>query len=263
LFPTTDLIVGHNKQMINWLRKFLIGPHVLVFSGIIFTLIAELLRYIGDKREKVKLENIGMIILIIGLLISGFGGWWAAWEQSNFEQKILGSVTGGDSYCYILPLIDESSGRTTFMLMHDGEYPVYNIYLTISDETKMATLPFNKLIPIGDMKKEEWETLNQERDVYAEFMQLRSTAISKFELPILTKGIGHTLVRFQIPKELNDQKYFVQIFSRNGIFNQEILCRRIDGLWRNSFRITTKSLTNNKTIILKEQIHLKIPIDDT
>jgi len=249
--------------MVNWLKDILVGPHVVVFSGIIITLIAEILRYTGSKREVTKVENIGLIILIIGLLVSGSGGWWAAREQSNFEQKILGSVTGGDSYCYILPIMDENSGRTTFMLMHNGNYPVYDISITIIDETKMESLPFDKLVPKGDMTEEEWEALIQERDIYAEFMRKRENATSIFELSILTRGTSHALARFQIPNEFQEQKYIVQIFSRNGMFNQTILCRRVNSVWRYSFRVTKDSVIGEKTIVLKEQIHQDIPISET
>jgi hypothetical protein len=156
--------------------------------------------------------------------------------------------------------MDEDSGRTTFMLMHNGNYPVYDITITILDETKMGALPFVKLVPKGDMKKQEWEALIQERDLYAEFMKMRENATSIFELSILTRSTGHPLLRFQIPNELQEQEYFVQIFSRNGKFDQTILCRRVNGVWRYSFRITKDSLAGDKTIVIREQIHPDIPI---
>lgn len=132
--------------MQNWLREILVGPHIVVFAGIIFILIAEILRYAGSKKENTIIENIGLFVLIAGLLIGGLGGWWASKEQSTFQKRILDSVTGGDSYCYINPLT-ESSGWTTFMLMPMGDYPVYDISVKVLNLTKLTKLPFDKIKP--------------------------------------------------------------------------------------------------------------------
>ena len=248
--------------MSNWLRDLLICPHVVVFAGITLTLIAEVIRYAGSKKENTTIEYVGLSVLISGLLISGAGGYWAAKEQSHFEQRILGSVTGGDSYSYIMPLVDQSSGWTTFMLMHDGDYPVYDISVTILDLTKMETLPFDKVFPKGDMIKEDWEALMMKRDLLGEFLRLREKATFRLELSILTPGTAHQFARFQLPKENDEQRYLVSIFSRGGKFNQTLIHRRINGQWRNSMRISRDSGSDNKSIVLQEIIHPEIPIND-
>jgi len=244
-----------------WLKELLIGPHIVVFLGIIVIGIAEIIRFYGSKKEGNCAENIGLFILIFGLLTSGIGGWWAAKEQANFENTILSSVTGGDSFCFVLPLIDESSGRTTFLLQHEGNYPIYDISITVTDETKMGGLPFSRIFPIGDLTMEEWKKLKNNRDLQGEFLSLREKAINRFELSILTPNTGYEISRFQLAKELNEQKYHVQIFTRGGKFNQAIKMRRINGLWEQSFQVTRVVGAKCKDYLLFQSIHPEIPIE--
>ncbi|MCX5885093.1 MAG: hypothetical protein NT096_04135 [Proteobacteria bacterium] len=146
------------------------------------------------------------------------------------------------------------------MLVHEGNFPVYNISLKILDLTKMEALPFDKLFPKGDMTKEEWEALMKERDIQGEFNSLREKATIRLELSILIPGSAYEFARFQIPYELNEQKYLVQIFSRNAKLSQTIIYRRIKGLWRRSMRVSRDIGSGNKNVILKEEIHPEISI---
>jgi len=249
--------------MQNWLREFLVGPHVVIFAGIIFTLIAEILRYAGSKKENTKIENIGLFVLIAGLLISGVGGWWAAKEQSTFQQRILDSVTGGDSYCYIMPLT-ENSGWTTLMLKHEGDNPLYDISVKVLNLSKLTELPFDKIRPPmrGEMKKEEWQALMREKDYFGNFSQLTEKATFRLELSILTPTMGYQFERFLLPKETLEQKYLVQIWSRNGSFSQTIRFRQINGQWGYSMRVKRNSGGDKKSIVLYEQISPEIPLKD-
>jgi hypothetical protein len=246
--------------MPDWSKQLFFGPHVVVFIGIIVTGIAEILRYAGDKKKNKNIESIGLLVLIAGLLISGAGGWWAAKEQSNFEEKVLGSVTGGDSFCYVMPIVDDSSGRTTLMLMHQGNFPVYNISLRVLDLTKMEILPFDNLFPKNNMSKQEWETLMKKRDIQSEFNSLREKATMRLELSILIPGSAYEFARFRIPNELNEQKYLVHIFTRNAKLSQNIIYRRIKGLWRRSMRVSRDIGGGKNHVILKEEIHPEIQI---
>ena len=232
-----------------WLKDIFAGPATVIFIGIIITTIAEILR---DRSSK----KIWLTSLIFGVLITGLGGIWAARQQSNFEQSILGSITGGDSYCYVLPLVDESSGRGTFMLAHQGKYPLYDISVILCDETKIKTFRFEKLVSLEDMTEEKWESLNQERDLYTEFMNLKEKATDRYEIGTLPSGTSHNLTYIHIPKELPEQEFHVQIFTRNGVFYQTILYRRVHGLWRHSMKIT-----KDRTV-LYEQIHPEILLTD-
>jgi hypothetical protein len=78
--------------------------------------------------------------------------------------------------------------------------------------------------------------------------------------PFALPGSAYEFARFHIPYELNEQKYLVQIFSRNAKLSQTIIYRRIKGLWRRSMRVSRDIGSGNKNVILKEEIHPEISI---
>lgn len=87
-------------------------------------------------------------MIFIGALFSAAGAIWASVEQSKSESelkkkseeisklnvKIANTVTGGDSYSYLVPT--RYSGTPTvgpFTLVHQGEFPLYDLSLQIVD----------------------------------------------------------------------------------------------------------------------------------
>ena len=157
-------------------------------------------------------------------------------EQLN--DFILSSVTGGDSYCYILPMLDDMSGKERFLLTHKGKYPIYDIQVRIVDQTMLSQLPFDRVIPKGNMPKDEWDKIAKRRDLWREFNILKSKAETLVALATLTPGTGFFIEGRQIPEDAEKQEYLVEIFARNGKISQTIKHVKVKGQWKTSMRVT-------------------------
>jgi hypothetical protein len=174
---------------------------------------------------------------------------------------LFDSVTGGKSYCYIMPL-KEHSGWTTFMLKHEGDYPVYDINVKILNQSKLTELSYDKPPMRGNLNEEEWLSLMRGKDYFGSFSQITEKATFRSELGILTPSMGYQLERFLLPKEKLEQKFLVQIWSRNGSFSQTILFRQINGKWGYSMRVKRNGWGDKKSIVLYEQIIPEIPLKE-
>ncbi|MHC4277591.1 MAG: hypothetical protein ACYSWY_08925 [Planctomycetota bacterium] len=88
------------------------------------------------------------MFILIGAFIAAAGAFWASLEQAKFERvlrtksdeiaqlntKIASAVTGGDSFCYLdLAIGDGTTNTPALMLVHQGEYPVYDVSVRIVD----------------------------------------------------------------------------------------------------------------------------------
>lgn len=115
----------------------------------------------------------------------------------------------------------------------------------------------------GEMKKEEWLELMRGKDYFGEFSKLTEKATLRLELSILPPTMAYQFRRFRIPKETLEQRYLVQIWSRNGAFSQTILFRQLKGEWQYSTRVIKVSgRSDKKSIVLYELINPKIPLKD-
>lgn len=164
----------------------------------------------------------------------------------------LSSVTGGDSYCYLLPMLDEMSGKERFLLKHEGKYPVYDVQVRIIDQTMLTQLPFDKLLPKGDIPKVEWEKLLKKRDLWQESNILRSQAETLVTLATLTPGTGFFIEGRKIPEDAVKQEYLVQIFARNGKISQVIKHMKVGGHWKTSMRVTLTGTGDKSDRVVQE-----------
>jgi len=102
----------------------------------------------------------------------------------------------------------------------------------------LAQLPFGKLLPKGDIPKEEWGRIVKERDLWQEFNALKGQAEILFNLATLTPGTGFFIAGRQLPEGAEKQEYLVQIFARNGKISQDIKHEKVKGSWKTSMRVT-------------------------
>ena len=96
------------------------------------------------------LSNIGgpAILIFIGVLISATGAIWASIEQSksesflreksdeiaNLNKEISKSITGGDSFAYLVPTVLAGSNYPeSLMILHKGKYPLYDLGMRVVD----------------------------------------------------------------------------------------------------------------------------------
>lgn len=85
-------------------------------------------------------------LILLGVLISGIGAFWFAFQQAGVERELrlrsdkiaelsqnaLHSVTGGDSFCY-LQFMDLQPENGQLMVVHKGKHPIYGVEARIVD----------------------------------------------------------------------------------------------------------------------------------
>lgn len=122
----------------------------------------------------------------------------------RLNREIIRFVTGGDSFCY-LTVLSNPSREPRFMLMHQGEYPLYDIIVRISDLDK----PFD---PFDTESTVNFGTLPPN------------------QVNLLTE------LSFQ-PKDT--MRFTIQISARNGSFFESLRVMRLNDGWRSALRVSS------------------------
>jgi hypothetical protein len=180
-------------------------------------------------------------------------------RQIEATRHEIEKVTGSGSYCYLVPLCDESTGWVTLMLNHEGVNPLTNIDFVLINHTKLRQLPFKDLLPKFPVSPDDWAKFRRERDLEGEFERLREQAISRYHIPRSQKQVGLMLTRFLIPDSLAEQDLGVTIYSSSGVLNQRILLRKVGAKWKVSFRVyRIDDAGQRKTIseVVDHEVHL-------
>ena len=62
-------------------------------------------------------------------------------EINKLNKKMSSDLTGGDGYCYFLPSRPgKKSNIVDLMLINEGDYPLYDIYVKIDDVEKLIDI---------------------------------------------------------------------------------------------------------------------------
>lgn len=184
-------------------------------------------------------------------------------QNAELNEYTANAVTGGDSYCYLLTHFD-FYGIVNWSLQHEGDYPLYDINVRIIDLTKRSKLfkksPFNR----PNLFKEEWNKLQKGHDFIGEMlMAQRQSIIYTNQLPTLSPGaIVMPLVRFELPKNQDEQQYLVKIYARNGTITQPIKFRKVGGNWEMSMRVQKFDSKTRKIVELQKVLHPEVPLAD-
>src|SRR5882762_1540173 len=91
-------------------------------------------------------ESIGgpTILIFIGGIIAAIGAVWASYDQNTANKKLeqkneeiarlnretANAVTGGDSYCYLMPIANIPEMVT---VIQKGEFPLYDVSVRVVD----------------------------------------------------------------------------------------------------------------------------------
>ena len=169
------------------------------------------------------------ILVLIGAILAAIGVFWQANNQMKSEQELRNKadriaelttknaelttenkniLIGGESFCYMLisfPMgIPNSIERD---IVVEGEYPLYDIQMTITDLDKFSTLRLSK-IPI----------------------EKRMSAVETCKI---TKNLGNirnnaalTMGRLHIPPEKTSVRFNIDFSARNGSWRQRVLVKR-------------------------------------
>jgi hypothetical protein len=250
--------ISKEKRILKWiaLGSFLAGMIVL-FAGL-------LSEYKGQQDSKLlqsKTEEVAKLSQEIAEL---------AKTNANLNKDIAGSLTGGDSFCYLMPVPSFTEANTlAFNLNHSGKYPMYDVHIEIWDDTINENVDLGAIFEkhFGYQKKytvEEYLSHSKEkRDEESkknavmnnEIMEIinRARLIDK-SIGTITHDVnrqGITLYIFNLPPDRDHQEFSAHIHARNGYFHQKIKFKVVDGRWRMNSTLE-KSISEKENILLRE-----------
>jgi hypothetical protein len=183
-------------------------------------------------------------------------------QLTEKKHEITATVSGGDSFCYIKPLADDVSQRVSLQLLHEGKHPIYDISISIFDQTAFGQLLIKKLYEetIKGRKKDHTQGRRRKGNLMGDLNKLSTVARFHREINMLPPNTLKELARYPLPQG-DEHRYFIQIFTRNSFFTQTIRGRRVKGNgWRYSIRVKRHS-PKGKDTILKERLYPDIPIE--
>ncbi|MGO9019418.1 MAG: hypothetical protein ACLQVJ_13825 [Syntrophobacteraceae bacterium] len=222
-------------------------PMILVFFGAMLSATAAF--WANYRRENVMSRflsymNLPMVLVLTGALLSASGAFWANYRQNQekmlsanqraqFEadlraksdeiaeinKQIAATVTGGDSFCYLMiSNIDDKTGTGILLLLHQGLYPLYDVQAQITDVQE-----FEK----RDKKNDNllWKSRPGSTDLsignFAEGARIFSTI-----------SLGQT-----------DKRDFIVSFNaRNGFWTQWLKFRFVNGKWFSATKVQKVSV---------------------
>ena len=224
--------------------------HWCAFAAGIIVLVAGILSEIESSRQTLELESRSKKIVDLS-------------EQNvSLSEQLLAFSTSGESFCYIQPMPDDLSQRQTLMLFHEGDYPLYDVELNISDSTGVANLPMRQLYDeiIASHKKDDAMGRDRQRDLMTEIQSLQAEAEKFFRIGTVPPRTARNLFRIQWPKG-DTQDIHIQIHTRNSYFSQVIKEKKIDGKWKYSYRVFRHG-PKGETILAKEWLSAGVDLPD-
>lgn len=164
-------------------------------------------------------------------------------EVAELNKTIAASITGGDSFCYVLFTMTGSTGaRVT--IFHQGTFPLYDVNIRIVDLEIFQNL------------------LNAGQQLTPETYMKADTVLN---VGNLSPGLATTLMSQPIIN-LGDRlqaKYNIFITARNGSFTELLRMRKINGRWQEAMKIERKNFSGENPralpTLLKEKIDPDYP----
>ena len=251
--------ISKEKRILKWiaLGSFLAGMIVL-FAGL-------LSEYKGQQASKLlqsKTEEVAKLSQEIKEL---------AKTNANLNKEITGSLTGGDSFCYLMPVPSFTEANTlAFNLNHLGKYPMYDVHIEIWDDTINENVDLGAIFEkhfgyrqkkytveeyLSHSKEKRDEESKKNAVMNKEIMEIINRAklvdksIGTITLDVNRQGV--TIYIFNLPSDRDHQEFSAHIHARNGYFYQKIKFKFVDGRWRMNSTVV-KSISEKENILLRE-----------
>jgi hypothetical protein len=199
---------------------------------LILSIVGGFASLIGMAVEKSKHHKTCAYILILtGGLLTISAATLTTVRQSGLNRDLMYSVTGGDSFCYVLPMVKQ--GLPSFTVAHSGKYPLYDVTFRMVDLEKAEAL---------GKKAYQFEHMFDDVTFSADIGTLvpkTSRLFNKFRFP---------------PKD--SLRFNVFFNARNGAFMQFLRMHKIGGEWK----IASKVVREENTLF--EKIDKGFPLND-
>ena len=190
-------------------------------------------------------------LIAIGAILTVIGAFWSNRQQTASErslrekseeiirlnQEINNSIIGGDSFCYVSvfgPMPETDTGK--FMLVHEGEYNLYDLTVIVKDLEKMGKI---------FRQKNNTATI-------AELSSTETTIPVSNLLGSLIPSLSWSLCSFDFSNS-DTQRFTFHFIARNGDFQQDLRARKINGEWL----VATRVVRDEKEIYAN--IHPEFP----
>jgi hypothetical protein len=154
-------------------------------------------------------------------------------EIAKLNRTIASSITGGESWCYLLPSRPHSvpgvkgHAGTAFepMLVHEGEFPLYDVDLRVTNGSlagRIVRTAFeHRELPYGSS---------------AEGQAKLAPSETVLRLGNIAPKTAITLMPIAFSEE-KTQVFQVSIIARNGAVSETILWERLGSEWKLAFRV--------------------------
>ncbi len=236
------------KSFVSRISEHVGGPAILTYLGAIISALGGLSAYMLPA-------TIGgsVLVVFIGVVMSASSALWASVRQTQSERElrvrsdeiaelnrtIAASVTGGDSFCYLTPTLgDGTTNSPILMLVHEGEYPLYDVGIRMVNLERAAAV-------------EEGEVLTYE---------MATQADTVYNPGNLSPNQARVLGSLELPNE-EQQSYNVFIGARNGFVTQLIRLRHINGRWKKALKVVRDY--EGEELVLLEKVDPEFPLDET
>lgn len=192
------------------------------------------------------------VLVFIGSLIAAIGAIWAAGQQANSEQElrkkseeiadlnrlIASSITGGDSFAYIVPTFFKNpEDLPALTIIHQGKYPLYDLTVRIVDLAKFEDM-VTRDHSVNEMLENE----------------------IRFSVGNLAPNQASMLRRFPITGD--SLRWNVFFTARNGFFTELLRVRRVDGEWKVALKVENTP-TSEPVQTFLEKVDDGYPLDES
>jgi hypothetical protein len=179
------------------------------------------------------------------------GGIWAAYKQTISEKalrekseeiaelnkSIARSITGGDSFAYLLPIFQKGSYNAPLLTaVHHGDYPLYDLNARIVDLDKFEKMTAHEY-SFNEIQKNE------------QYRKIGNLAPSR-SIMLGSVQINGTQLRWNI--------FFN---ARNGFFTEELRIVKVGDTWKIAIRVLNTP-TSGEVKTLYEKVDDGFPIND-
>ena len=137
-------------------------------------------------------------------------------------------VTGGDSYCYLNAV--GTADYRDLVLVHQGDFPLYDLQIRVVDLDKFYAIAEANPHPTRE--------------------QL-AAADSVYYLGTLNPNQAQIICNLRLPADKDEKGYNVFILARNGELSEPLRFRRVNGTWRQAFRVEKTEANPSKARIEK------------
>jgi hypothetical protein len=189
------------------------GAFIAGFIVVLASILSGYQEHQASEKLQAKTNEIAMLSEKIAEL---------AQKNSALNKKIADSISGGNSYCYLFVSPPEESNTAHYRLRTEGENPLYDVQVRISDVSKHSAY-------LDDMvKKKDVDLAWSMKDPLKQMFKFTKI----YPIGNISAGMMYPLGTFYLPNDSDKQRYLIDILARNGRFLQHLDFRRIKGKWK-------------------------------